>query len=186
MTQVQYYQLIHDLLADISAEIGIEISLISSGMIPQYRRGAWLYSINQFKVTILRWGTETEQYVEGWEGVDVKSAALLRIELGVAISNLQDSWSYRVAHGPDRELQWQIRTRFRELYEAKGKPSGAALYEGVDSLGYFGAMCITPAAAQAFPELLYESSPWSSHNQIPAILHWGWIDGDEKFKPDIQ
>lgn len=94
----------------------------------------------------------------------------------------EQSASWRVAHGPDKELRKQIRSRFRQLYIERGSPEGTALYEGVDSGGFFGAMCLNPEAARLFPELLNESFPWSSYDHCPPILHWGWVDGDERLR----
>src|SRR6266478_8288505 len=89
-TQVEFYGLVNDdLLAKISLDLGLQISRISSAMIPNYVRGQWLYSINQEAVTIVRWATGKEASVEGREELDLKPRLIFGAELRAAIDSLK-------------------------------------------------------------------------------------------------
>ena len=89
-TQVEFYGVVNDdLLATISLDLGIQISRVSSAMIPNYVRGQWLYSINQHVVTIVRWSTSKEASVEGREDLDFKPRLIFGAQLRAAIDSLK-------------------------------------------------------------------------------------------------
>lgn len=82
---------------------------------------------------------------------------------------------------PDEEYRKRIRARFRELYEAAGKPEGVALYEAVDSGGFYNATCLNPKAAYLFPKLLSEFPGWHATPHRTATI-WGLAEGDERLR----
>jgi hypothetical protein len=89
-TQVEFYGLVNDdLLATISLDLGIQISRVSSAMIPNYLRRQWLYSISQHVVTIVRWLTGKEASVEGFEDLDFKPRLIFGAQLRAAIDSLK-------------------------------------------------------------------------------------------------
>ncbi|MGH9968968.1 MAG: hypothetical protein ACREBG_14365 [Pyrinomonadaceae bacterium] len=57
MTEVEFLRRVNDLLTSISLDVGIEISRVSSAMIPHYAPGQWLYDIDEPMVTIWRWAS---------------------------------------------------------------------------------------------------------------------------------
>ena len=103
-TQVEVYGLVNDdLLATISLDLDIQISRISSAMIPNYLRGQWLYSINQEVVTIVRWLTGKEASVEGREDLDLKPRLIFGAQLRAAIDSLRTD-----SDGPTPQCEiWQ-------------------------------------------------------------------------------
>ena len=89
-TQVEFYALVNDdLLATISLDVGIQISRVSSAMIPNYVRGQWLYNFTQHVVTIVRWLTGKEASVEGFENLDFKPRLIFGAQLRAAIDSLK-------------------------------------------------------------------------------------------------
>jgi hypothetical protein len=90
MTQVGFFDLVHDdLLAGISLDLGIQISRVSPAMIPHYSRGQWLYTINQYVITIIRWSTGKEASVQGLEDLEQKPRLILGAQLRAAIDSLR-------------------------------------------------------------------------------------------------
>jgi hypothetical protein len=84
---------------------------------------------------------------------------------------------WRVALVEDGPLRRQILSRFKQIYEAAGKPEGAALYEAVDSFGKFHAICLNPAGVECCSEIINEAL-WSEG--LPDFFNIVWVAGDEQ------